>query len=363
MFRKINNRRTQTSTVLKSAAALALLSGFGITSTAMASPASVTSIQTQFTSGSPTEATNVPGGSSTYPGSSYTVQYDGGDLAITQVSAGGVNYLAQTTGTTTVVRNLNESAPDSEILSYQATGGLSGPTLELEGPPQTGFSQAFGGNNLLVGADNIFENTGDGNGDNTDVERIDTVNYAGITVGGNVAFTVFDRSALNNDPHDGFKIAAITSINSSGQATGFGPLETIANGSYGQDALLQNGEYVVVRKNLANGSSSPFEPAANHTDSTFGGVVIPTTDLASAGQTIYGYSLFALDVTGTGSELLNVDNTAVYPTNTTAAYGGLDPISIEGVTLVAVPEPASLGLLGGAALLTLGNRRRRALKA
>ena len=367
MFSTINTNRVRSAIVVKSAAAAAVaLASIGLTSVAKASPASVTAISTTYTAGSPLIAPNVPGSaqSKVYSSSSkYNLTYDGGDLAITTVSTSSTTYIAQTAGTTYVRRNdapsSQTSNPDTELLSYQATGGLSGPNLELLGPQQTGYSQAYGGNNLLVGADNIFTNTGDPNQDNTNVERVDAVDFAGMTAGNNIAFSIFDRSTGATDAHDGFQIVAITGVDATGTPTSYGSsVDVVSTGSYGQNALIAPAEYVVVQKNLANGSSSPFEPAANHTDATFGGVVIPSTDLAPAGTTIYGYSIFALDVnTSNEANLLNWDSSA-YPVNTNPTEGGLDPLATENVILTAVPEPGSLALLAGAGVLAL--RRRRA---
>jgi hypothetical protein len=98
---------------------------------------------------------------------------------------------------------------------------------------------------------------------------------------------------------------------------------------------------------------------------TIGAVAIPITDLGvQAGATVYGYSLFAPDVTdgGNPNNLLNWSNSTFFPTNTNSiTTGGIDPIAVSGVLYAAIPEPttASLMMVGAGALLTRRSKKRR----
>jgi len=95
-------------------------------------------------------------------------------------------------------------------------------------------------------------------------------------------------------------------------------------------------------------------------------VAIPVTDLGvAAGTTVYGYSLFAPDVTdgGNTANLVDWTNSTFFHTNTNSiTTGGIDPIAVSGVLFSAIPEPttASLMMVGAGALLARRPKRRKA---
>jgi hypothetical protein len=168
---------------------------------------------------------------------------------------------------------------------------------------------------------------------------------------------VFDRCKASGDKsHDPFKIAAITSVDANGNPTSYGNVIAVDRG-WGTASVLGSSISTIILRN-STGNPELTSPAAI-IPQPVGGILIPTDDLAGPGVTIYGYSLFAYDVTGTGNELLDWTNQNYFPTNTPHSQGGLDLVSITGLMqLNAVPEPASLSLLGLASLGLL--RRRRA---
>jgi hypothetical protein len=199
--------------------------------------------------------------------------------------------------------------------------------------------------------DNLFVNRRGGNGDVVRTERLDVIFGSGITTAANKMFGVFDRG--NTHQHDRFKIAAITSIDAQGNPTGYGDVISVQKG-WGQTSVLGSTMSNVVFRN-SPGNSSLTSPAAI-VPQPIGGILIPLSDLAAAGITIYGYSLFAYDVTGSGAEL--VDWTE-YSTKTNNNYGGLDMLGFTGlIELNPIPEPAALSLVGLGALAMLRRRRR-----
>ncbi len=164
--------------------------------------------------------------------------------------------------------------------------------------------------------------------------------------------------------HDGFKIAAITALDSNGNPSNYGPVLTLLSGSYGKTDDVSSTQYLVTRKNdsVANDAEHPSDKVVQ----PIGGVVIPTDVLASPGQTIFGYSLFATDVTGTGTNLVNWKNSTFFPTTTTEASAGLDLVGTAAVLYTsaqaAIPEPATgtFMLVAATTLLSRRTKRRQA---
>ena len=64
-----------------------------------------------------------------------------------------------------------------------------------------------------------------------------------------------------------------------------------------------------------------------------GGVAFRFSDFGIAdGTTIYGYSLMANDFNSTsGADVVNYNNAARYPTNTSETIGGLDILAVLGI--------------------------------
>jgi hypothetical protein len=368
MFNKINNsgvshtfgKFTGTTRSRAMAAAIAVVTAasagrsFGAIST-------ITSVTTQLTTGTPTKVSGLTGVGAQYSQfqapSTFNVTYANDDQKLTSVTANGVTYNATGLASTVVERGTAVSGNYTDTIWEMGTN--SGSSISLQGTVPSSVQQAFSGNNFLMGADNIFANTGNSVGDNTNIDRLDMIFTGGVKASTSAAFAVFDRGTTTD--HDSFKIAAITAINAQGVPTNYGPLISLADGTWGQTALVPTQEEVIVRKNDSSGSTAPFDPS-DSTAQTIGGVLIPTSSLVTAGTTIYGYSLFGADVTGTGTELTQYTNTAYFPMETaTSTTGGLDPLATTGVlfTTSPVPEPTSLAIAGVATAGLLGRRPKK----
>ena len=356
MFTQTNRIvRTIRNTKLTLAAAVAAV-GLGTATHAYGAVSDVTSITTQLTTGSSSVVTGLTGGGTTsdyLASDTYSIDYAGNDLAITSITTATGTYSAGPLANS-VVLNRSTTDADTDIVFDQGTVGPTLSTLSLQGPQVTSATQALSGNNVLIGADNVLNNAGNPNGNNTNIQRVDVLFTGGITASASSIFAIFDRGV--STAHDGFEIAAITSM-SGGVPTGYGPLLTETTGSWGKTNVVPTETYSVTRQ---TGGTGPFQPS-DQTDQAIGGVAIPTTSLASAGTTIYGYSLFATDTTVTGSALANIAN---FPTTTTETNGGLDLVGTEAVlyTSTSVPEPttAVVGLFGIAGLLGRRSKRRLA---
>jgi hypothetical protein len=382
MFKNISNisvssklgnfaRTARSKTVLAAAVAT---TGLGLSSISRgALYPTITAITTTMTTGTTTSVNGVVGVGASYSQfqapTDYTMNYAGDDQKITSVTAGGVTYTAgAVTATATADYNTAFGASDNNDNVWEVgTGGTGSNVVNLKGPNLGGTSsgavdKALSGNNILVGADNVFSNTGNPVGDNTDIVRIDEVFPTAITTSSTKAFAIYDRGPTTD--HDAFQIAAITSINPiTGAPTSYGPLVSFADGTWGTTNVVSSQQEDILRMN--NSSSSPVLHPADLTNQPIGGVLIPTTSLnVAAGTTIYGYSLFSPDVpsNATSAQLLNTANSAIYPeANSTSTGGGLDPVGAIGVlyTQTAVPEPASASLMILAAGGYLARRPKR----
>jgi hypothetical protein len=343
--------------------AVAAIASLGFSGAVMgASIADVKSISTQMVSGKASTVSNVhgAGGSSGFTSShTYKETFQGEDEKITKINTATSSYLPTSLATTVVERG---SGPDNDTIWYRESGNYNNSTLAITSTAVGSVAQAFGGNNLLVGADNIFTNTGNNQANNTNIERLDMLFSGGITANDNNVFSIFERGLSNQ--HDGFKIAAITSLDGNGNPSNYGPVLTLTTGSYGKTDDVSATQYLVTRKNdsISNDAEHPSDKVVQ----PIGGVVIPTDVLAPVGETIFGYSLFATDVTGTGTNLVNWMNPTFFPKNSAESVAGLDLVGTAAVLYsnaqAAIPEPATgtLMLMGAAGLLARRSKRRGA---
>lgn len=333
-------------------------------SNAVQGAATITSFGTQGVFGPGTAANDVDGqglNGQFAVGNEYDVNYSGDYTKLTSVTTSLGTFKPTATANYLFRRS---STPNNDIVYYRSTGS-TGSSINLNGSPLGEQGDAFAGNTLSLGVDNMFANVADRNGNVTNVERVDMVFTGGVTVTGTKGFAVIERGNLND--HDAFGIVAITAIDQSGNPTAYGDLKKFGLGTWGNTGLLsQTREYVVMRKDNddPNGEFGPSALVQNN----LGGVFVPLTDLAGLGQTIFGFSIVGGDVNTSGANLVNWSNGAFYPKNTSGnngSPGGLDPTGTLALlydsAVTAVPEPTSAALLGVAALAGLARRRPRSL--
>ncbi|MDQ3159898.1 MAG: PEP-CTERM sorting domain-containing protein [Pseudomonadota bacterium] len=243
-----------------------------------------------------------------------------------------------------------------DILWYKADTATDRRRIDMDSQATGNTQDAFGTRNLLVGSDNLFANRGDPTGNVSNVERVDFIFRNGLLTSDSRGFSIFDRGISRE--HDGFNIVAITALDDAGAPSAYGDALAFENGSWGNIDLVEDSAYLVVRRDRLK-ASNLFRPSNLRTQS-IGGVFIPTTDLAPAGNSIYGYSLLAPDTMGSGAELLDWQDASHYPQTTLNDHhvlaGGLDPIGLSAVLFTSVPEPTSMLALLSAGLLL---RRKR----
>jgi hypothetical protein len=189
-------------------------------------------------------------------------------------------------------------------------GGTSG-TFNFIAPKITSMEASLLSNNINSGYDNFFNNTtGDPHYNN--IERVDYVvpsGFAAAHSANKIGFAIFDRGA-----GDDFKIAAITSIDASGNPTGYKSLLSVPASGFSPAGLMPSDfDYAIIVSDpaVASGESRP----STRLTQNMRGVFISLQNLGIAiNETIYGYSLFAQDVNPASGHVLT--NPATFPTNT-----------------------------------------------
>jgi hypothetical protein len=304
--------------------------------------------------------TTIPGsGSSQHDTPAVTFQNT--TIAVTSFVAGGQTYAANTLANQAFIRRNTGAgnANNSSVWYRDGTGGSQSGTYA------TNYSSLMLRNDLSGGSDNTFAN---GTSNQTgNIERLDFVFTGGLVATSSLAFAVFERGAAG--AHDFFKIAAIPgwdSVNNVPTSYGLltGPSTSAAWGATNPGADFA---YHLFRYNTGDNLTTSTAHTETGTQG-IGGLVFTLAQLGiSAGTTIYGYSLFGADVTGSGANLIDFTNTTYFPSNTTSATGtgGIDLATINGLsfTAIAVPEPSTYALAGAGVMITavlIHRRRRRA---
>jgi hypothetical protein len=327
--------------------------------------AAISSITTSFTAGTPSQVS--------LEGSQVTTDND--TLALkTLTDASGDTYTAlSTSGSVALRTDLTNSDSQGFSAWYMGNKSSSGtpPSTLYAGYDSGSSASLLAGNNLLAGADNLFNNTA--GTDQGDIERMDvlTNGTTGTVANSGLSFAVLDRGA-----GDSFEIAVITGVDSNGNPTSYGgSLVTVTSSDFG-GSLLNSGDtpstvlnnsgeptdYLVHYDSSSSLSKNDITTDTTSTEQNLSGVVLNLSDFGiTAGTTIYGYSIMASDVTDGGNidNLVNYDNTSYFPTTTDESSGGLDPVDVGGVVFEEhpIPEPSTYGAiflgLGFAGLVVL----------
>jgi len=324
--------------------------------------------------GTMVDTTNRTAGNITYLNQYTKVEYI--DTAL-----GTYSFNGQLADSVTFRRNTGAGNPNNSTVFYQysSTSGGSA-TVYGKGDTTPTMSEVMLSSDLTQGLRNPFANGSASTSSN--IERIDFTFSGGYTVQAGDAMVFFDLENVGNFG-DGFRIAAFTSL---------GTVNGVANSptAYANSGLLvqpdtfgnpvatptgTNATYVrsttTNGDNLSSGQSittlDTNSGAANSNDLYLVGILIRFTDLGlSVGQTIYGYSLMAGDVTASsGSDLVNWNNSTVYRTDTDAStWGNMDFMGFGAQISRNVPEPSTYGaILFASGLAFFGIRRWRAARS
>ncbi len=273
--------------------------------------------------------------------------------------SGGAGGLVDSSATAAYVRRAGSSNNNSSV--WQAQNGSLTNVLAIN-TTTLNASSVLLQNNVLMGLNDVFTNTGGSPTEaNTNIERVNYYWAGGFQVGtpSGEGFAVFDR---NNGTADGFKIAVFTAWDTTlnRPSTYSGSVITVTSANYGSrldiDPVTSG-----TQQNLSNWSTLRFAGAGDSlgtlsvlnagTANSQGvsGVFISLASLGIAsGTQVYGYSVMATDVTGTGSNLVDWANATYYPTNTPDTVGSIDLVA-GGRRIV--PEPSMYGAIFVAASL------------
>nr|MDZ7947436.1 hypothetical protein [Nostoc sp. EfeVER01] len=285
----------------------------------------ITSITTD-TASFPTISITKVAGDSEFAGNTFTLNFGGQIESITG--------LTTTEGSTTfrsipafVQIRRNPATDDRKLAYYRGSFDSSSKTFNFLSLGPLPEKTLFSINNILAGPDNVFTNIGANLGGtpyngNASIERLDFVLVRPVKASNKIRFTVFERGLPTG--HDGFGIAAITSVDKHGNPTSYGPIYVIAASTWGKTPLQDPiPQYYFLNNAAKNNREIPINPALTiPPNQVLGGLLIRTDELVSQGKKVYGYSLFAPDVTCTPKTLLNVANSC-FPTNT-GTNGGID---------------------------------------
>jgi hypothetical protein len=284
-------------------------------------------------------------------GSNFTYGFNRGTdnaLRLLNFIAGGKSYfIANNTAAKVVLRRANNASVNGRrtVVSFESAFPSPSPcpssgVVEVRLPYQDTMENFLNNNYINQGTDNIFTNVGNGDGNNNNIERVDILFPAGLSSSNttDAGFAIFDRG--NNNSHDGLRIAVITSLDANGDPASFGTVKTSLkgngsnNGSWGHPSIANGNKsmsFYVMRK---EGNETRLRASAAVLNQEIGGVFFSFSDLGvAASQKIYGYAVLSTDgiANPTSAQLLNINNTAVYPTNTTESAGGLDMMAINAV--------------------------------
>lgn len=295
-------------TVVRLATAL-LFFAFGFTSIAQAQ-IPITGVTTTYTS--------VNDSSNDYTAGRFNYRFNSGnqnDLLLLSVDAAGRTFTPALFANRIEMQRVSiPTIPDErEIFYYE--GSVTGNNIDLKPGYISDMRQALLNPIMNRGVDNIFQQTGDNSSNVNNVMRLDFIFDDGLEIPALVAeegFIIKERGG-----NDRFRIAAITSLDSNGNAAGFGPAVLAEASDWGPAGFSLRTQ--VMRRPNPN---VPAEMSANLAAQPMAGILFTFEALGlSPGQTIYGYALTAGDAPANSAQWLDV---STFPTNTNATDGGLD---------------------------------------
>ena len=310
----------------------------------MPAQTAITSATTSLTDGADTAANG------------YT--YRNQTLVLDTFTAGGETYAITGQADAVFVRRGSSGVARSHI--WYETASNMGDRL---GPYITNIEDAILGNNLNLGIHNMFANAGSSS---ANIERVDLISTGGFTAAEGFAIPVFDFGV--NPQHESFSIALVTSVDGSGNPTGYSDLASTI--PFTAPNIHTHDSFSIERYSATSGT--PYTIFNTTNDQGPGGVIFILDDFSvSAGSTIYGYSLFGYDVStgGDSANLVDWTNSTYFPGTTPAGEGtaggfdftGVNGIFFQDVAFAVVPEPSAFSI-GGIAVVVLAlfRRRRRA---
>ncbi|MEO6219258.1 MAG: hypothetical protein ABIO81_02440, partial [Ginsengibacter sp.] len=235
----------------------------------------------------------------------------------------GVGYSYTSLPGNVKLRRVDNAKTTGNYTLIWAEGFISGPTFNMLPQYQNDMELFFNSQVYNKGTDNFFDNT---SANSNNIERLDftlTSSFS-TTSPAQVGIPIFERGDVG--AHDAFVIAAITSVDGSGNPASYGNIVRVTTANYGEP-----GPNITYRVLKAPYPSDLLDAASN--TQTRGGVFLSFQDLGiAASQAVFGYSILANDLplSATPADLVDYTNTTFYPTNT-GFSGGIDMVAVTGV--------------------------------
>ncbi|GAB5525033.1 MAG: hypothetical protein Roseis2KO_29050 [Roseivirga sp.] len=270
-------------------------------------------------------------GNSILPNTQYNINYgQGNNVNVTSYVVSGVTY-DRFLSPDTLILNRRIASDRLVNIWYQLDQINTTPNPdELDVNPDIvpEADAIYLSGNLNAGYDNILVNDDDlaSGSIQVETERVDVIWYSGIQTSDPTTsvFPVIERGG-----NDNIAMAAITSLNPDGTPATYGTLVGIASSDWPGTGQTFS-QYLILRRQAVGDDPIPLIEIGSQ---VVQGVAVSFTELGiSAGQSIFGYSLFASDVEGTGGAPaiatgVSLNDISTYPTNTLSSVSGLDLVA------------------------------------
>jgi hypothetical protein len=246
------------------------------------------------------------------------------EVFVNGFTAGGAGYSYASLLTGNVkLRRVNNALTTGNYSLVWAEVVNAGAVYNMLPAYQNDMEQFFNNRAYNKGTDNFFDNT---SANSNNIERLDWILNSSYTTAtpAQVGFAVFERGAAA--AHDPFCIAAITSLDGLGNPATYSNIVRVVATNYGDP-----GPNVIYRILKAAFPSNLLDAGTNTQNR--GGLIVSLQSLGvTAGQLIYGYSLFSNDlpIGATPVNLIDFTNTTYFPINT-GAPGGIDLVAVTGI--------------------------------
>ena len=269
------------------------------------------------------------GGGSGFPtGTVYNIRFNEGPsnhMYLAEVRVGARTFDSITLASQiNIARSSKAAVTGAHHIVLYEQASTSGTNIFLKSSYAATMEESLRSAMINHGADNVFSDQGDSNGNNNNIQRIDYLFPDGLPVHSHIeqrGFLVMDRGG-----NDRFKIAAVTALDTNGKPVSFGPVVSVLETQWGASGVTL--ETVVMRGYTENGDVQ--HPSANLGAQPLAGVFLSWQTLGlKTNDLFYGYALAANDATTNGAYWTQTDNPAYFPINTSpdSTYGGLDLIS------------------------------------
>ncbi len=239
---------------------------------------------------------------------------------------------------------------DPDIVNMDADQVPDADAIYLSGTINNGYD------NILVNVDDLAQGS-----IQVETERVDIIWYQGIQTSepDNAVFPVIERGG-----NDNVAVAAITSLNTDGTPASYGTLIGIPETFWpGGTNGVSFDDYLILRRETAGSDPLPLlniGPLVGQGAQLVQGVAVSFTELGiSAGQNVFGYSIFPADVvdgfvTGTGDVLttgsqtiaagITLTDISTFPSDTESGDSGIDLVA--GVTAAVANDDNLIETVG-----------------